>query len=281
MSNITDTLSSLPAIKGLPSTGMGVVQRLIARAEQSPKAEDAVSIDLGRREAPTIDDLANVQPGRRRAMAAYAEALRRAVPAIPAEREGFGPGKVIYGTFEGGKLASRGGMQGSYEAFSAAGPIKFNLGEFQGYALGNYTGVAWNPKTGEMYSFKYKLDENHFAIGRFKEMNPEGLPERKKPIEGKIVDGVANFENGMKMSLGSDGQVDVELPAPDELNNDSSEKNSDDPRSHDGKICGKGFMDKNGNLVVAFDNGGTIHAKYEMNDGKLRILGYETLGTDS
>lgn len=279
MSNITDSLSSLPTLKGIPSTGMGVVQRLISRVEEASKNDEAAEVQIGRRAAPAAGELGEVSPRRRRAIGAYADAVRHSTPTPPAEdREGFGPGKVIYGTFQDGKLQSRGGMEGSYEAFSAAGPIKFKLGEFEGYALGNYTGVAWNPKTGEMYNFKFKLDENHFTIGRFRPMNADEVPDRKLPMEGKISEGVANFDNGFKISMRENGQIEAELPAPDELKDADSDAQGKDPATRDGKILGKGFMDKNGNLVVAFDNGGTYHAKYEIKDGKLKILGYSALG---
>lgn len=171
----------------------------------------------------------------------------------------------VKGSWGNGQLKTESGLSGTYKALEG-GQIEFSLGPIKGYVLPNSTGVAYNPKTGQSYSFNLEYDQTSFKMINVQELKPAGSQSGEPQWSGEIKGRVAHFD-GFNLVMGANGKV--LLPGRPAMNPDTEE----------GKIArGEGFLDKNGNLVVAFENGGTYRADYKIEDGKLLIFKYELLG---
>lgn len=279
--SVKDALSLLNPTTA-PAAGFGVIQRLISRT-RSGGDSDAAVVALGKTRPQSVEPQIytnNRRPVRVQPQQVPASDVRPAdVKPAPVENEpleGFGPGKAIYGQWGNGKLNTRGGMSGSYEALPGYGKIKFELGGYTGLLTNVKEGVAWNPETQSLFHFKHRVDDGKFVIGRFQEFESSELKNKPVSFSGEMKGDTIKLEGGLTLTVNKDGTVTAEGEAPAELK--EGQKYFPDHESyHDGKLKGQGFMDKNGNLVLAFDNGGTIQAAYSLKDGKFAIHGYKNL----
>jgi hypothetical protein len=275
-------LNSTPA--SAPASRFGVIQRLISRTQAAPET-DAAIVALSKQRPQVVEPQVYSNP--RRPVRNEAQPVRNADVAAAQVKparvenevdpiEGFGPGKAIYGQWGNGKLSTRGGMSGSYEALPGYGKIKFELGGYTGLLTNVKEGVAWNPETQSLFHFKHRVDDGKFVIGRFQEFESSELKNKPVSFSGEMNGNTIKLEGGLTLTVNKDGTVTAEGEAPAELK--EGQKYFPDHESyHDGKLKGQGFMDKNGNLVLAFDNGGTIQAAYSLKDGKFAIHGYKNI----
>jgi hypothetical protein len=262
-----------------------VIERLIARSRGSES--DAAIVTVGRKNPQQADSLPQgYGPIRRRQQAPAV--LPQNVDATPAvstksqveeSREGFGPGKVIYGQWGNGKLTTRGGMTGSYGAMPGYGKINFELGGYKGILTNAEEGVAWNPETQSLFHFKHKIEDGKFTVARFREFESSDLKNQPVSFAGEMKGNTVELEGGLRLTINKDGTVVAQGEAPEELKQGADGKKvfPDSETYRDGKLNGYGFMDKNGNLVLTFDNGGTVQAAYSLKDGKFAIHGYKNI----